>query len=652
MQDRDEGSPVRREALGRTIASAVSISVRFFVAFAFFEWCVLYVRVPSSLAPEHLGTLLFVGAVHALGGGVAGVVVGFVLFALSRRLGLRILAEPDGIRAFVTAGILALYWVLSVNVLLKGAASEPIALVLNVVAAVCGVVLALVLLRRAGRGVTRLARAGWSVLIVLVLWFPLYAISNVPSVVRGPRPRPRAVSIDQAALQSPRPSLLFIVIDTVRADCLGCYGSEESRTPNIDRLARQSVLFEQCVTPEPLTRPAVCSMLTGLYPRSHGVDTNTKTLSEDFTTIAEVLRRRGYSTGAFVASTILSADYGTDQGFDVYQEPPEPWSYVGSVFAVRRLHRLLRGDVGVQYLKEYRADEMTRRATEWMRSRGTEPFFAFVHYYDAHTAYAPPEGYRLDVAEGLGDIGVPYENAYDRFVPGFEMPEDYLRQEWLRYLGEIAYVDKCVGDLLAAFDTLEGLDDAVVALVADHGESFEHGYYFDHANQVYDTTVRVPLLVRQTSRLPSVRVSSQVRLIDLFPTLLSLLGAETEAGAQGENLTPLVEAAASGEPDAHLPGFSQTDFSSSRPIVPKERLSLRSPPWKYITSPVVGQPELYDLAADADEITNRADDLPEVARRLAEELKAWDETTETREVAPEQLSDEKLEALRALGYIQ
>jgi len=230
--------------------------------------------------------------------------------------------------------------------------------VLNVVAAVCGGVLALVLLRRAGRGLTRPARVGWSALIVLVLWLPLYAISNAPSGVPAPRPRPPAVSVDQAALQSPRPSLLFIVIDTVRADCLGCYGSEESRTPNIDRLARQSVLFEQCVTPEPLTRPAICSMLTGLYPRSHGVDTNTKTLSEDFTTIAEVLRRRGYSTGAFVASTIMSADYGTDQGFDVYQEPPEPWSYVGSVFAVRRLHRLLRGDVGVQYLKEYRAEEI------------------------------------------------------------------------------------------------------------------------------------------------------------------------------------------------------------------------------------------------------------------------------------------------------
>ena len=325
---------------------------------------------------------------------------------------------------------------------------------------------------------------------------------------------------------------------------------------------------------------------------------------------------------------------------------------MGSVFAVRRLHRLLTGDVGMQYLKEYRAAEMTHRATRWMRSRGTEPFFAFVHYYDAHMAYAPPEGYRLDIAEGLGNIAVPYAKSHDRFAPGFEMPEDYLRQEWLRYLGEIAYLDKCVGDLLVALDELEGVDDAVVVLVADHGESFEHGYYFAHANRLYDSTVHVPLLVRYASRLPSVRVSSQVRTIDLFPTLLSLLGAENEAGAQGENLTPLVEAAASGEPPAHLPAFSHTDFSTTRPVVPKASQSLRSPPWKYISSPLIGLTELYDLEADADEITNLASELPKVARKLAEELAVWGETIETREVAPEQLSDEMQETLRALGYIQ
>jgi len=639
-------------SVGRTTRLAVSIAVRYAAAFAAFEWVALFVRFPPHITSEHTETLLLIVAVHAALAAVAGLILGPVLHCLGRRPRLSLLARPDGVRALVASGLTAVYWILAVNVLTEGGAGARLALLLNLVALALAAALALVLLRRSVRRVTRATRIGWSFLVVLVLWLPLYLYANVPSNPSVPYARPPAVEVDPAALEAPRPNLLLIIVDTVRSDCLSCYGSVESNTPHMDNLAERGVIFEQCVAPEPLTRPSVCSILTGLYPKTHGVDSNTKSLDDELTTLAEALRGRGYATGAFVSSVVLSADFGTAQGFETYKEPPEPWTYAGSVVALRRFHRLVAGDAGTRYLKEYRAGEMTRRSTEWMEERGDEPFFALVHYYDAHMPYAPPEGYRLELAEGLGHVRAPYSDPHGRFDPDVHMPPDFLRQQWLRYLGEIAYLDHCIGELMSAFDTLPGSDEAIVVLVADHGESFEHDYYFAHGNRLYDSTVRVPLIFRDPALPAGVRVPSQVRIIDLFPTLLGRLDATGAANAQGVDLAPVVAAAVVGEQAPHLPAYSITDFTANRPVVPKLCLSLRSPPWKYITSPTIGRVELYDLESDPGETLNLADDRPEVALSLARSLESWNTTTAARQVAPEQLSHEQREALKALGYIQ
>jgi arylsulfatase A-like enzyme len=450
------------------------------------------------------------------------------------------------------------------------------------------------------------------------------------------------------------------MIDTVRTDCLSCYGDTEFATPVIDAFAARGALFEQAITPEPLTRPAVCTLLTGYHPRTHGVDSNTKSLGDDFTTVAEVLRARGYRTAAFTAASVLSGDFGTAQGFDYYSEPSEPWWYLRSDCAVRRLYVSLTS--WADWWVEIPADVVTDRAIDWLEANGERPFFAFIHYFDPHAPYAPPEEYDLAVRDGLGHIPPPYEDEHARFAPGFEMPPDYLRQEWLRYRGEISYVDAELGRLLRYLDASGASARCYVAVSGDHGESFEHQAWFSHGTRLYEQQIHVPLMFAGPGIPEGRRVETQVRLIDVFPTLLSLVGEAIPGNVQGVDLCRAMDVSSrsggvstnsttwSGDDD--LPAFSQTDLEDRRPFSSRVSYSLRQPPWKLIDSPELGLKELYDLTDDTEETRNLADMEPDVLSRLAEALREWQAATPKREVEAEEMSPEVEESLRALGYVQ
>ena len=629
------------------IAVAPSLAALLAASFAALEWIVLLVKAQQPIGGHSVVALLTAAVAYAAIGLVAGLAVGLCAAAARAvapsRLG--ILASPEGLWAILLAGLLGFYWIYAANLLYPGHSRETAALALDAAAVVAALAAAVALLfvarrRPGGRALTR-----WTLAAAVVLWLPLYVVAASPAIEHTRRGAPAPPAADEA-LHGAR-NLVLVMLDTTRPDCLGCYGGSHPPTPGIDALARESVLFEQCVTPEPLTRPVFCTLLTGLYPRTHGVDTNTKRLPEDVLTIAEVLGGLGYETVAFTAASVLSGFYGTDQGFSLYTEPSEPWWYLRSDFAVRRFYISLT-QWGSWWV-EIPAREVNRRALRWLRGRDDGPFFAFVHYFDPHAPYAPPPEFDFAAREGLAGVEPSYADPLARFSPGFAMPADYLRKEWLRYTGEIAAVDAALGELLAGLREL-GLDgETVVIVVGDHGEGFEHGYYFAHGDRLYDTLVHVPFMIRAPGRLAPRRVARQVRVLDVLPTALSLIGAPP-MDVQGVDLTPIL----SGRGDAvpPLPAYSQTDFGN--PIAASARIStsVRADGWKYIESPEIDLRELYDLASDPAETVDLSDARPVVRERLAADLERWRSSIERRDVAPADLSPERREALRALGYIQ
>jgi len=388
--------------------------------------------------------------------------------------------------------------------------------------------------------------------------------------------------------------VLLVTIDTLRADRLGCYGDADAHTRNLDTLAGRGVRFDAAISPAPLTLPAHASLLTALDPPQHGVRHNgIHRLGDEMPTLAERLRGAGLATAAFVGSRVLDRRFGLDRGFDVYDD---------------RVGRHSGGTVGYA---ERRAGEVVDAALAWLA--GAPPrWFAWVHVYDPHAAYAPPPGF----AAAFGSRP---------------------------YAGEIAYVDHALGRL---FEAVGATDPAsrrlVVAVTSDHGESLgEHGEP-THSYGIYDATQRVPLILAGAG-LPEGRVvDATVRLVDLAPTLLALADAPPLEGARGRSLLPLLR----GEREPPRLAYLETlathlDFGWS-PLV-----GVRDARWKYIRAP---RPELYDLERDPAERTNRAAEHPDRAAALDARLEEALAGERTARGDP-RLGPREREQLRALGYV-
>ncbi len=402
-----------------------------------------------------------------------------------------------------------------------------------------------------------------------------------------------------------KPNLVLITLDTTRADHLGCYGDAQAKTPNIDALAGRGVLFEQALSAAPLTQPAHSSLMTGTYPTYHGVRINGSTaLGQSQTTLAEVLTAQGYETGAFIGAFVLDRRWGLNQGFRVYDDQ----------FDLKKYKHL--DLAGVQRP----ADQVVDAALAWLEKEKQDPFFAWIHLYDAHTPYEPPEPF-LSEYGGRGPAGL--------------------------YDGEIAFVDSQVGRFVSWLDA-NGLDEkTILVVVGDHGESLgshgegTHGYF------VYDYAMRVPLVVAAPfSELHAVRVESQVSVVDVFPTVLSLLAIDPEMQVHGRSLLPAMFQSQE-EHEAYAYGESMTP---SLQFGWSALYTLRSNRYKWIEAP---KPELYDLIADPGETTNLYERHPEVAREMSNELERLMRETARNAPAPEaaDLDKETLESLAALGYL-
>ncbi len=394
-------------------------------------------------------------------------------------------------------------------------------------------------------------------------------------------------------------NILLITIDTLRADRLGAYGFKEINTPNIDGLAKDGVLFEDATSHVPLTLPSHTSIMTGLFPSNHGVhDNGGFHVSPSQQTIAEVLKQNGFQTGAFVGAFVLDSSWGLNQGFNTYFDH----------FELPKEER-----VGLASIQR-KADDVYKNAKTWLDQHQKERFFLWVHFYDPHSPYEPPE-------------------TYDHMYPGRP------------YIAEIAYTDSVVGKLLSELDKTGIRDKTVILLAGDHGESLGEHRESTHAFFVYDATLHVPMILSiPDHKFRGKRISKQVRLVDVFPTVLQLAGVSVPENIQGRSLLHYVLSSdnTKSPPSYAECYYPQYHFGWSR------LLSLRDGNYKYIDT---SKPELYDLKNDPQELNNLYTQKNDIAIQLRAELKKIEIATSQAAMQPGAIDDETHEKLASLGYV-
>ncbi|MDP6980958.1 MAG: sulfatase [Myxococcota bacterium] len=451
--------------------------------------------------------------------------------------------------------------------------------------------------------------------------------------------------------QVERPNILLITVDTLRADSLdldsalpGASATAASRTPRLASLAAQGTVFRRATAPMSLTRPSHFSILTGRYPREHGVVNNQLALPAEAQSVSRELQRAGYATAGFVAVSLLGRGSGAEHGFEHFVAP----------------ERAL----------EWRASRVVDAASQWLDSlEGDAPFFAWVHLFDPHQPYDPP----ADARAGL-DADLLRRHpvlGWQQFLEiakasGGQISFEVARHAQALYAAEVSAVDREVGRLLEKVDARFGADETVVVFTADHGECFENGVYFEHSDCLFEGGVRVPLIVRYPKEFESGKqVDDLVSNADVAPTLLQAAGLEVPA----EMTVPsLRDRAAAGTrevllqnpfyPSSVLParrhrqvvirrvaGESVAPFESGAP-----RLGLVRGDWKYLRGE--RGDELYAVSVDAKPEVNVAYREREARSVMGAALDAALERHPAAAIESSELNPELLQSLRALGYVE
>jgi arylsulfatase A-like enzyme len=429
-----------------------------------------------------------------------------------------------------------------------------------------------------------------------------------------------------AGRESPLPNLVVISLDTLRAKSLGSYGHGRDTSPFLDRIAREGTLFENAIAPATVTGPSHMSLFTGVYPPRHGMLTGMEPKATGIDTLAGLLRAAGYHTAAFTEDGYIIADLGFTEGFSTYRENTGQGG----------LSRPAEGEVRLTFAQ----------AERWLRDNRRFPFFLFVHTYEVHFPYNPPEGYRtLFENDGL---------------PG--QPERPMLRRWFTdYDREIRFLDDELQRLFAAIGEDGRARPPIVVILSDHGEEFgEHGGW-QHGSTVYEELLRVPLIFWAPGRVAAGRRhATQVSLIDVAPTLLELAGIPPPPAMQGTSLRPVVT---EGTPPPLRPLFAETRARLrwlTRSVEPQQPpfIAVRTGDRKYIVNrPATGAAKpavAYDLAADPGELAPRpltAEEQARVDRLVDEYVAAAPESAQPGRDASE-IPPDLRERLRHLGYIE
>ena len=411
------------------------------------------------------------------------------------------------------------------------------------------------------------------------------------------------------AASAHRPNIILITLDTTRADRMGFLGSKLGLTPNLNTMAQDSVVFSRAYAQVPLTTPSHAALLTGTYPQFSHVEDLGSPLGKDLPYVPDLLHRQGYHTAAFIGSYILApksmAAPGFDRGFDTYDADFHP-----------------RGPGEDRYKTvERRAGDVVDRALAWMAKHRQGPFFIWLHFYDAHDPYDPPEPYKTKYASSLYD-------------------------------GEIAYTDSAVGKLLGSLRSQDLYRGALIAVAADHGEAFGEHSEKRHGMFLYDETVHVPLLFKLPSgRYAGRKVYTRVALADLAPSVLEIAGIPVPKTMQAESLLGQMKAAgigqAEGAKSTERPIYSETNYAH-RAFGWSVLRSWRAGKYLYVEAP---KRELYDQSSDPEALKNLAATAQAVADTLDSQLESFHAKTAVAKTGHPEIDPAAAENLHALGYL-
>ncbi len=465
---------------------------------------------------------------------------------------------------------------------------------------------------------------------------PLAAVLVLAGLALGLNVLPAVAVALLPAPSGARPNVIVILVDALRRDELGCYGYPRATSPAIDAFAHDAVVFDQAISQSTFTKSSISSLFTGRYPYQHGVywgdrrDTanhlSSDVLSQRETTLAEALRTRDYLTAAWVQNSHLRPYMGFAQGFVSYLDQ--------------------QGD----------AERITRRYLAWLRGPARlHPFFTYLHYIDLHDPYQPPPPY-----DGMfGDGGDAYQgidlDQWGAYLAGVRAgtiqvsPERVARFRAL-YDGEVREVDDQLARLFAALRARGLYDRSLIVLTADHGDGFlEHGFV-SHSATPYEELVRVPLIVKLPGqRHAGRRVTRQVRLIDLFPTVLDLVGIRPPRDVAGCSLLPLTSSPPGAWPPDPSCAWAVTEIAEEEGAKPT--LAIRGGGFKYIRT-AHGE-ELYDLGSDPGEhhdlIASAGPERLAPLRRMADRIEAERARSHAGSVV---LDEQTIRELKALGYIE
>lgn len=476
---------------------------------------------------------------------------------------------------------------------------------------------------------------------------------DIPTAVQD-SPAPIELNpISMNAAGAKRPHVILISLDTLRPDYLGFYGHPWVETPNLDALAAESIILDDCMSPAPTTLAAHTSIFTGLYPQRHGVPKNGFVVNSENLMLPEMLAEAGYHTAGFVGSFALSSRFNFNQGFDLYDEYPDAAGFhkPRHVHDNRSRHRDAASvtDSVIQYVEGIQKEK---------------PLFLFVHYFDAHAPYTAS----ADYLEQYASRPRPAPNDADEKAIRARL--DYLTGEVgfqdasqliPRYAAQITYLDKQLGRLFDFLSSQGILDDAILIVTSDHAESlWDHPPFFDHGHTVYQDTIRAVGLLRLPNKeFGGVRIQSLTSTLDFLPTILHLLQLDPPDEQHGIPLS----LENSPNRDAKRAVFAQATKPASNQLEPsgkwlnsQKAMCIRMGRWKLIHVPHQnGKMELYDLSLDPlerqDLIGSGGNADPEIVRALKQSLQSWTQEANPRPTHYDTLRQpDTKEALRALGY--
>jgi len=430
-----------------------------------------------------------------------------------------------------------------------------------------------------------------------------------------------------------RPNILFVSVDSLRNDHLGCYGYQRNTSPNIDEFSKDSTIFEKTICQAPWTKPSIGSMLTSLYPSVHGADSqgehgdnfsaaqshnNVSVLNESATTLAEVLKNNGYATAGFTGGGYAHSFFGFSKGFDTYNDN------AGGIKTVNY------------------------EIFDWLNRNNNKPFFIFTHFFDAHYPFKVIPKYSKMFGSYKSSVNVDRQFEIDVNSGKRKLNDEDIKRLVSLYDGGIYYVDEHLGQLFNMLKRMGCYDNTIIILTSDHGEGFMEHDLIAHADIMYNEVMRIPLIIRCPESGQGKVVQSQVRSIDIMPTILDMIGVESPPRIHGVSLRPMINE----EMKDDLIAFSETERMGMQKAVMDSECKL-------MYNSLSNKSKFFDTKEDPGEKVNKADDNDERMTHMIKLLDEWNNTMKKHKEKIEDGDTKKndkidgivIEQLKGLGYI-